>query len=109
MTTTIPADVQNILATYSANCREDLGRTEPQEITRDAWQAALEILPPDHHERRGPFEAFQCIERRTGRLTATYLRRGSRCWSFTDVAGVGIDYIIERVRRHLADASREAA
>lgn len=82
--------------------REQVGRTEPEEITREQWTEALEVLPPNYWEHRGPFESFQCSEHFSGRLTATYLRRGSRCWTFRDVAGIGIDAIIERVRQHIA-------
>lgn len=82
--------------------REQVGRTDPQEITRQQFIDALEILPPNHWQTRGPFESFQCSEHWSGRLTSTYLRRGSRCWQFTDIAGMGIDAIIERVRQHIA-------
>jgi hypothetical protein len=85
-----------------------VGRTEPQEITLEQWKAALEVLPPAHWERSGPFEAFQCSEHFSGRLTSTYLRRGQRAWQFTDVAGMGIDAIIKRVRKHLGEQATAA-
>lgn len=101
-TTTLPADVLPILADYGVCCREELACTAPAEITADQYWQALEILPPDCWERRGPFESFQCSERITGRVAATYLRRGQRFWSFRGIHGMGIDAVIETVRRHLA-------
>jgi hypothetical protein len=109
MLESLPDDVQAILQSYSENCREELACTAPQEITRVQWVEALEVLPPDCWEQRGPFESFQCSERFTGRVTATYLRRGMRYWTFRGVHGMGIEAIIETVRRHLAATYREQA
>jgi hypothetical protein len=105
----MPADVLAILQAYSENCREELACTAPQEIDRAQWVEALEILPPDCWERRGPFESFQCCERFRGRITSTYLRRGMRYWTFRGPHGMGIEAIIETVRRHLAANHREIA
>jgi len=93
----------------AVNFREQVGRTEPQEITREQWDSALEVLPPNHWERQGMFESFQCSEHWSGRLTSTYLRRGLRYWQFTDIAGMGIVAIIERVRAHLAATNGAAS
>lgn len=101
-TTPLPADVLLIIAGYGAICREELACTAPVEISHDQWRDALEILPPDCWEQRGPFQSFQCSERITGRVAATYLRRSQRYWSFHGIHGMGIDAVIETVRRHLA-------
>lgn len=82
--------------------REQVGRTEPEEITPEQWMQSLECLPPNNWHRKGIFECFQSCEHYSGRLTATYLRRGQRAWVFKDIAGMSIDAIIERVRVHLA-------
>lgn len=90
--------------------REQAGRTEPVEITLDQWRDALEILPPANWHRAGAFESFQSCEHFSGRLTATYLRRGGRAWMFTDLAGMSLDDIVAKVRQRLgATAGAEQA
>lgn len=105
---TLPADAQTILAAYAQQCQDELACTSPRSVTRAEWDAALagQVLLAGS---RGPFHAFQATPPDAGRVVDTYLRRGARCWAFRAPVGMGLEAIIETVRRHLAEQNRSAA
>ena len=81
--------------------------SQPEPITSEAFNDALEMLPPNNWVHNGMFESFQCCEHFSGRITATYLRRGLKAWVFRDVAGMTHDAIVEKVRAYLARTAQE--
>lgn len=81
--------------------------SQPEPITHGALIDALEMLPPNNWVHNGMFESFQCCEHLSGRITATYLRRGLKAWVFRDVAGMTHEAIVEKVRAYLARTAQE--
>lgn len=77
---------------------EDRHRTKPVEITRVAWWAALECLPPVDWHNRGETETFKCAERITGAITRVFCRIGERYFSFADDIRLPHDEIVARCK-----------
>lgn len=64
---------------------EAMDVSEPEPITAEDWDEALNCLPPMRWRTVNGVELFQCIERWSGRVTATYARIGSRYWTWKDL------------------------
>lgn len=75
------ADLEAFHALHEASLR-----TEPTEITRDAFYAALEVLPPEDWEMVDGIESFKMSERYSGRITTIYAAAHGRrrYWQFLD-------------------------
>lgn len=63
---------------------EAAAKTEPEEITLDTWNYALNVLPPVSWKNDGGSESFKISERLTGAITAIYVRLGERYFTFND-------------------------
>ena len=63
---------------------ETAAKTEPAEITEDAWHYALNVLPPVGWRNDANGESFKMSERNTGAITCIYVRINDRHFSFAD-------------------------
>lgn len=83
-------------------------RSEPQEITVDKWDYALNVLPPVSWKNDGDTESFKISERLTGAITAIYVRLGERYFTFNDDIRTPHTECCRRVVLSLAYASPPA-
>ena len=63
--------------------------TDPEEITEEQYQYALEVLPPYGWEHRPFQESFYMSEFYSGDVTTFYVRLGKRYFSFRAPLGAG--------------------
>lgn len=68
----------------AARRHDDAYRTEPVEITEEAWHYALNVLPPVSWWTTSNGESFKMVERLTGCITAIYVRINERHFTFHD-------------------------
>jgi hypothetical protein len=59
----------------------------PEPISQEDFIAALEVLPPREWHRSCETESFKCEEALSGRITATYVRIGTRYYKLCAVYG----------------------
>ena len=75
------AELDAMLSTYG-----DGLVTEPTEETLDAFEDALNVMPPSRWQRVNGVEMFHICERITLDLVSWHARRGDRFFTFTDRA-----------------------
>ena len=75
-------------------------RTDPKRITRDRFDDMLEIMPPDHWNRRGGSESFNLIEHTVLDVAATFVRIGDEYWEFEDRADLPHSERVARITEH---------
>lgn len=76
---------------------ENSCKTEPQEITREQFIYALEVLPPVGWRTAKGVESFKMSERFYGNVTAIYARVEKRYFTFNDLITLPADAIADRV------------
>jgi hypothetical protein len=79
-------------------------RTAPEQITQDAYEFALEALPPEAWVRKVEAESFHFAEHYSGAITTIYARVGKKYFSFLDVYSLTHDEIMGKVHESLAFA-----
>lgn len=82
----------------AANKIEDLAKTTPHQIDRQAFEYALEVLPPHDWVFDKHGESFKMCERTCDRVTAIYARVGNNHWKFHDLYTLTHQEVLERVR-----------
>jgi hypothetical protein len=73
--------------------------TEPTPESLEAWEYALNVLPPCRWRTVGGVELFHISERLTHDLVSWHGRIGDRCFAFTDRAGADMTALAEKVAR----------
>jgi len=76
---------------------ENSCKTEPQEITKEQFIYALEVLPPVGWRTARGVESFKMSERFYGSVTAIYARIGKRYFTFNDLISLPADEIADRI------------
>ena len=77
---------------------EDSLVTEPEAITEEQWDYALNVLPPCRWERIGEMtEVFHISERITGNLVDWYGHTGADYCHFVDHADVTVEHLWKKV------------
>lgn len=85
---------------------EDAAKTEPEEITEQAWHDALCVLPPVAWMNTSAGESFKMLERLTGRITGIYVRIHERHFQFYDDIRTPHDDCCHRVAQSKAYRAR---
>lgn len=74
-------------------------KSEPVEISKEAFFDALECLPPMGWTTRGNSESFKMSEFTCGNITGIYARLGGRYFTLSDVASLKHDEIIGKITK----------
>lgn len=77
-------------------------KTPVQEITEEAFYAALELLPPVGWARHSGGECFRLSERIAGRVTAIYVAMHGRHFTFSDDIRTPHQECLKRVAAFIA-------
>lgn len=72
--------------------------TTPVEIDEEAFDYALEVLPPRDYATFGACTSFKMCEHLTGRITAVYAQVDGSYYAFNDVYTITHAQIVEKVR-----------
>lgn len=72
-------------------------KTEPQEITKDQFIYALEVLPPVGWRTAKGVDSFKISERLYANITAIYARIGKRFFTFNDSITLSAEDIAVRI------------
>ena len=75
--------------------------TEPSEITEEAFDRALDALPPLGWYTSKEEESFKFAEFIFGSLTTIYARVGKRCFSFINSGKLTHREIMQIVKKHI--------
>ena len=62
--------------------------SEPESITQERFDYALNVLPPSRWHNCGGFDVFHISERLTHDLVSWFAHRNGQHWEFTDRAGI---------------------
>ena len=76
-------------------------KTDVREITAEAYDDALNVLPPEDWTRARGGESFKCMERIAGAITSIYVDMGNRYFTFNDHIRLPHEQCCERVRAYL--------
>lgn len=79
-------------------------RTEPQQITKDAYEFALEALPPNGWTVTAGADSFRFAEHYSGAVTTIYARCGRKYFSFLDVCTLTHEQIMGKIHESAAFA-----
>ena len=82
----------------------DFYRTPPMRTTKQAWQDALDVLPPRNYVVQGSTASFKMSEMLCGDITRVYCRLGENYFYFNGEVRLTHDAIVEMC----ADALKEA-
>ena len=84
--------------------------TNPKEISKEQWEAALGILPPDDFQGDSEGNAsFKSMERRYADITAIYCWLGDgQCFMFADSYKLPQKEIVKRCLDYIQEQSQEA-
>lgn len=93
--TALPA--QEAQARYEASFK-----TPVQEISAEAFDEALNVLPPEDWCRGRGAESFKCMERIAGGVTSIYVAIAHRHFTFNDHYRTPHDQCCERVVAYIA-------
>ena len=94
-----------VLAWEEAWERAEAGcKTEPVEINEEAWNYALNVLPPLAWQSTGSAESFKVSEPIMGSILSIFVRLGDRRFTFNDSARLRHEECCARVRNSLAFA-----
>lgn len=86
------------LASYT-DLAEDSYTTQPQQITEQEFDDALNALPPMRWVRHLGLESFRCSEFYSGNITSIYARDAQGvCWTFRDNAYMTPQAILDKIR-----------
>ena len=81
--------------------------TEPEVISAEQYEDALEALPPQDWRGAGSREeSFKFMERYAGRVTSIYARVGANHFRFRDIYTLPHSEIIKRVQAVTLDRAR---
>lgn len=81
---------------------ENSFKTPVQEITAEAFDDALNVLPPEDWRRGRGAESFKCMERIAGAVTSIYVAVANRYFTFNDHIRTPHDQCCERVMAFIA-------
>lgn len=71
-------------------------KSEPVEITKDAWWYALEVLPPCKWKTVRGVELFHVSERLTSNLVSWYGRIGENYYTCTQADAIDLELLAEK-------------
>lgn len=94
--TTMPADEAQLLY-------ENKFKTPVSEITLEAFEYALNVLPPVAWTRARGAQSFKISERTAGRVTAIYVEMRGRTFTFQDDIRTPHNACCERVAAFIAE------
>lgn len=86
-------------ASEVAEQREAMMISEPQRITEEQFNDALECLPPEGWVRHQHTESFKLCEYYSGRITSIYARFGTTYWTFKDIGSKSHVEIMDKVSK----------
>lgn len=90
------------LPAHEAQARYEASfKTDVREITAEAFDDALNVLPPEDWTRARGAESFKCMERIAGAVTSIFVAMGDRYFTFNDHIRLPHDQCCERVRAYL--------
>ena len=93
MTAADPDAFERVLFDYYASrC------TPAKRITPEAWQYALEVLPPCRWRNYDGIEVFHVSEHLDGPLVNWYARVGDACFEIVDVYNVAPEILVRKVK-----------
>lgn len=82
-----------------AGQREAMMISEPEQITEEQFNEALECLPPEGWVRNKHTESFKMCEYYSGRITSIYARFADTYWTFKDIGGKTHVDIMDKVSK----------